>query len=118
MVPSLIPTFTTLKNWKNKMSDYKNFEYVEFLRTDTPGPYGIPLKISNWGKDEILFDIDIDGVTHSFPLKHKHIENSVGSNVDEHDGKLLYVSVSIDEMAKIYSKISSIIKVEKNDFML
>lgn len=100
------------------MSDQKNFQYLEFIRTDTPGPYGIPLKISNWGKDEILFDIDIDGVTHSFPLKKEHIENSIAAPLPNGENNVLYVSISIKEMAKLYSKISSVIKVEKNEFML
>jgi hypothetical protein len=97
-------------------------DYIEFLGSGTPGPYNIPLKVSSWEENEILFDIDIDGIIHSFPLKTKHIENSIMRNSTSDDGdpggSVLYVSISNKEMANIYGKISSIIKVEKNDFML
>lgn len=100
-------------------------DYIEFIGLGTPGPYNIPLKVSSWGEDELLFDIEIDGITHSFPLKKKHIENSVMRNsIDAEDGTLgqpkniLFVSISNEEMARIYAKISSVIKAEKNDFIL
>jgi hypothetical protein len=96
--------------------------YIEFMGSGTPGPYNIPLKVSSWGEEEVLFDIDIDGITHSFPLKRSHIENSIMRNSISEDGSpgdsVLYVSISNKEMANIYGKISSVIKVEKNDFIL
>ena len=97
-------------------------DYIEFIWLETPGPYNLPLKVSSWGEDELLFDIEIDGITHSFPLKKKHIENSVMRNsIDLEDGQLrniLFVSISNKEMARIYTKISSVIKAEKNNFIL
>lgn len=97
-------------------------DYIEFIGSGTPGPYNIPLKVSSWGEDEILFDIDIDGITHSFPLKRKHIENSILRNAldinNDQTTSILFVSISNKEMANIYGKIASVIKVEKNDFIL
>lgn len=96
----------------------KNPSYIEFVRTETPGPYGIPLKISSWKDDEILFDIEIDGITHSFPLKRKSIEQSVTSFSEDSEDTTLIVCLSVDEMASLYGKISAVVKSEKNQFIL
>lgn len=97
-------------------------DYIEFIGLGTPGPYNIPLKVSSWEEEEILFDIDIDGITHRFPLKRKHIENSIMENsIDPENGQsrsVLFISISNKEMARIYGKIASVIKAEKNDFIL
>lgn len=98
------------------------FDYIEFMWCDTPGPYNIPLKVSNQTESEILFDIEIDGITHSFPLQRSAIENSIArSCIYETDGTtgiVLFVSVSKNEMAKLYSKISAVMKSEDNRFFL
>lgn len=95
-----------------------NPSYIEFVRTETPGPYGIPLKISSWGEDEIMFDIEIDGITHSFPLKRKNIEQSVISFSEETEDTTLIACLSVNEMASLYGKISAVVKSEKNQFIL
>lgn len=96
----------------------KNPSYIEFVRTETPGPYGIPLKISSWGEKEILFDIDIDGITHSFPLKRDKIVDSMTSFSDDTEETTLVACLSIDDMARLYSKISAVVKSEKNQFII
>jgi hypothetical protein len=93
----------------NKMS------YVEFIRTSTPGPYGIPLKVVEQDEKVILFEIEIDDVRHSFSIGTNDILNNIAS--PEQDG-LYLLEISPESMAKLYSKISNVVKSEKNQFIL
>jgi len=93
----------------------KQETYIEFLKTSTPGPYGIPLKVIEENEKEILFQIEIDNVFHTFGIKKSDIINFI-SSPDQQD--LTYLDVSVESMARLYSKISAVVTSEKNQFIL
>jgi hypothetical protein len=90
-------------------------KYIEFLRISTPGPYGIPLKVVEDNDNEILFQIEIDDILHTFGIQKSEIVNMISSPDQEN---LTYLDVSIKSMAKLYSKISAVVHSEKNQFIL
>lgn len=90
-------------------------QYIEFIRTSTPGPYGIPLKVVEQSEKEILFEIEIDNIIHSFSVKAEDVLNTI-SSPDQSD--LCFVEITPDSMAKLYGKITAVVKSEKNQFIL
>ena len=92
-----------------------NINYIEFIRTSTPGPYGIPLKVVDNNESEILFEIEIDDTIHSFSIKREDVISGIVSP-DQRD--LMFVEIGVESMSKLYGKISAVIKSEKNQFML
>lgn len=93
----------------------KKANYIEFMRTSTPGPYGIPLKVIEQNEKEILFEIEIDGIVHGFPVKMTDVTNSIASPLDE---DLLFVEIEPAAMSKLYGKISAVVKSDSNPFIL
>jgi len=93
----------------------KTPNYIEFMRTSVPGPYGIPLKVIEQNEKEILIEIEIDDIIHGFPVKVSDITNSIASPIDE---DLLFVEITPDAMSKLYGKISSVVKSEANPYIL
>lgn len=93
------------------MSDYK---FIQFIRTSTPGPYEVPLKVASIGKDRISFEIEIDDMIHVFDVKKKDIISDLPSeNLEE---RLLEISPTA--MSQLYSNICGLIKSEDNRFIL
>ncbi len=88
---------------------------IEFIRTSTPGPYGIPLNVVDQNENEILFEIEIDGIIHSFSVKMSDVMNTIAA---PEQSDLFFIEISPDAMAKLYSKISAVVKSEKNQFIL
>lgn len=93
----------------------KKEKYVELMRTSTPGPYGIPLKVIEQNDKEILIEIEINDVIHGFPIKVSDVLNSIASPVDE---DLMFIEITPDAMSKLYGKISSVVKSEANPYIL
>lgn len=88
---------------------------IEFVRTSTPGPYGIPLDVVDQNDREILFEIEIDGVTHTFSIDTKDVAYTMFS---PEDSDLWFVEIGPDAMARLYGKIAAVMKSEKNVFIL
>lgn len=89
--------------------------YIEFIRTSTPGPYGIPLKTVEQNDKEVLFEIEIDNMIHTFSVKTEDIMNTVASPERE---DLFLLDITPDAMARLYGKISAVVRSEKNQFIL
>lgn len=93
------------------MSDYK---FIQFIKTSTPGPYEVPLKVAAMGRDSISFEIEIDDMIHVFDVKKKDIISDLPSESLEE--RLIEISPSA--MSSLYSKICGVIKSEDNRFIL
>jgi hypothetical protein len=89
--------------------------YIEFMRTSTPGPYGIPIKVVEQNENEMLIEIEIDDVIHVFPVKMEDVVSSITSPMEEN---LCFVDIKPDAMSKLYGKISAVVRSENNQFIL
>lgn len=90
-----------------------NFTHVEFLKTSTPGPFGVPLKIVEIKDDRFLLEIEIDSIFHSFPVRSSSI---VSVTPEPTDTSLALVEITENEMADFFRKISTVVKSKKNEF--
>jgi hypothetical protein len=88
---------------------------IEFIRTSTPGPYGIPLKVVDANDTEILFEVEIDEAIHTFSIKRSDVMNTIASPDMEN---LFLLDITPDSMARLYGKISAVVRSEKNQFIL
>lgn len=92
-----------------------NYTHVEFLKTRTAGPYGVPLRIVEAKEDRVLLEIEIDGIFHSFPIRNSSIISVTPEPIDT---SLAYVEITENEMADFFRKISAVVKSERNAFAI
>lgn len=91
-----------------------NYNNIQFIKTTTPGPYDVPLKIVKDKPEGISFEIEIDDAIHIFEVNKKEIISSFPSeNLDT-----LLLEISTAAMSTLYSKICAVMKSEENKFML
>jgi hypothetical protein len=89
-------------------------QYIQFIKTSTPGPYDVPLKVVNVKNESISFEIEIDNVIHTFEISRKDIISDIPSE----DLETRLVEIDSTAMSSLYSKICSVMKSEENRFML
>jgi hypothetical protein len=89
-------------------------QYIQFIKTSTPGPYDVPLKVVNVKNESISFEIEIDNVIHTFEISRKNIISDIPSE----DLETRLVEIDSTAMSSLYSKICSVMKSEENRFML
>lgn len=91
-----------------------NKQYIQFIKTSTPGPYDVPLKIVDVKDQSISFEIEIDNTIHTFQINRKDIVSDFPSE----DLEVVIVEINKDSMSSLYSKICSVMKSEENRFIL
>lgn len=92
-----------------------NVKYIEFMRTSTPGPYGIPLTVINHNENEIMFEIEIDNTIHGFSIPKTEIVSSI---VSPGQNDLYFVEITPSTMSSLYEKITAVVRSEENTFIL
>lgn len=91
-----------------------NYNNIQFIKTTTPGPYDVPLKIVKEKPETISFEIEIDDAIHIFEVAKKEIVTSFPSE----DLDTLLLEISGSAMSSLYSKICAVMKSEENRFIL
>jgi hypothetical protein len=94
------------------MGSTKSAEKIIFLKSNSPGPYDIPMNVVDENETRYLFEIEIDDAFHSFPILKEDIVSSI--SLPSEDSTIM-VELKKEAMEVLYRDIVSMVRSNNND---